>query len=264
VLTPAEERFEKARQTIGLFLGPIVFLIVYFLPLPLERDQHTLAAILSFTIVYWLSEAIPIPVTAVLALALCVLFNIPQVGPNADDAPGDIVFGGFIDPVIFLFIGVFIIAQAMVTHGLDRRFAFRILSLPGVSNTTYGVIIALASSPPWRHRRPDKFGHLQHNYLRDAPANRARDYGGTRGTGKGTVWHREGRDPAPIRHRSYAHDRLRRGGGRTAHTHRNPAEPHRYRLYRGRNRHDDNLLQLGPGRAADLPAHVRSWPSALF
>ena len=27
VLTPAEERFEKARQTIGLFLGPIVFLI---------------------------------------------------------------------------------------------------------------------------------------------------------------------------------------------------------------------------------------------
>src|SRR3712207_2583900 len=145
VLTPAEERFEKARQTIGLFLGPIVFLIMYFLPLPLERDQHTLAAILTFTIVYWLSEAIPIPVTAVLALALCVLFNIPQVGPNADDAPGDIVFGGFIDPVIFLFIGAFIIAQAMVTHGLDRRFAFRILSLPRVSNTTYGVIIAMGA-----------------------------------------------------------------------------------------------------------------------
>ena len=30
VLTPAEERFEKARQTIGLILGPIVFLIMYF------------------------------------------------------------------------------------------------------------------------------------------------------------------------------------------------------------------------------------------
>src|SRR3712207_2025867 len=142
VLTPAEERFEKARQTIGLILGPIVFLIMYFAPLPLERDQHTLAAILSFTIIYWLSEAIPIPVTAILSLALAVLLNIPQVGPNADDAPGDIVFGAFMDPVIFLFIGAFIIAQAMVTHGLDRRFAFRILSLPGVSNSTYGVIIA--------------------------------------------------------------------------------------------------------------------------
>ena len=142
VLTPAEERFERYRQTIGLFLGPVVFLIMYFLPLPLPRDQHTLAAILTFTIVYWLSEAIPIPVTAILALALAVLFNVPDVGPNADDAPGDIVFGAFADPVIFLFIGAFVIAQAMTTHGLDRRFAFRILSIPGVSNSTYGVIIA--------------------------------------------------------------------------------------------------------------------------
>jgi solute carrier family 13 (sodium-dependent dicarboxylate transporter), member 2/3/5 len=142
VLTPAEERFERARQTIGLFLGPVVFLIMYFVPLPLEPNQQTLAAILSFTIVYWLSEAIPIPVTAVVALALCVLFNVPDVGPNAEDAPGDIVFGYFADPVIFLFIGAFVIAQAMITHGLDRRFAFRILSIPGVSRTTYGVIIA--------------------------------------------------------------------------------------------------------------------------
>ena len=72
-MTPAGEKFEPARQTIGLFLGPIVFLIMYFLPLPLERDQQTLAAILAFVIVYWLSEAIPIPATAILALALAVV-----------------------------------------------------------------------------------------------------------------------------------------------------------------------------------------------
>ena len=146
VLTPAEERFERARQTIGLILGPIAFLIMYYLPLPLDQNQQTLAAILSFTSVYWLSEAIPIPVTAVLALALCVLFNVPAVGPNAEDAPGDIVFGSFIDPVIFLFIGAFIIApKAMITHGLDRRFAFIVLSIPGVARSTYGVIIAFGA-----------------------------------------------------------------------------------------------------------------------
>jgi len=142
VLTPAEERFERIRQTTGLVLGPVAFLIMYFLPLPLPRDQHTLTAVLTFTIVYWLSEAIPIPVTAVVALALCVLFNVPSVGPNAEDSPGDIVFAGFIDPVIFLFIGAFVLAQAMITHGLDRRFAFLVLSLPGVGRSTYGVIIA--------------------------------------------------------------------------------------------------------------------------
>jgi sodium-dependent dicarboxylate transporter 2/3/5 len=54
ILTPAEQKFEKARKTIGLFLGPIVFLVM-------------------FTIVYWLSEAIPIPATAILALALAVV-----------------------------------------------------------------------------------------------------------------------------------------------------------------------------------------------
>src|ERR687896_1395026 len=145
VLTPAEERFERIRQTAGLFLGPIAFLIMYFLPLPLDRGQHTLAAILTFTIIYWLSEAIPIPVTAVLALALCVIFNVPDVGPNADDAPGDVVFGAFMDPVIFLFIGAFIIAQAMITHGLDRRFAFLVLSIPGIARSTYGVIIAFGA-----------------------------------------------------------------------------------------------------------------------
>ena len=145
VLTPAEERFERLRQTGGLFLGPIAFLIMYFLPLPLDPNQQTLAAILSFTIVFWLSEAIPIPVTAVLALALCVIFNVPGVGLNADDAPGDVVFGGFIDPVIFLFIGAFIIAQAMITHGLDKRFAFLVLSIPGVARSTYGVVIAFGA-----------------------------------------------------------------------------------------------------------------------
>jgi sodium-dependent dicarboxylate transporter 2/3/5 len=145
VLTPAEQRFEQARRTIGLFLGPVVLLVIYFLPLPLEYDQQTLAAILSFTIVYWLSEAIPIPATAILALALAVLLNVPGVGPNADDAPGDIIYGAFASDIIFLFVGAFIIAQAMVTHGLDRRFAFRILSLPGVSSSTYGVIIAFGA-----------------------------------------------------------------------------------------------------------------------
>ncbi len=143
VLSPAEEKFEKARQTIGLILGPIAFLIMYFAPLPIPENQQTLAAIFSFTIIYWLSEAIPIPVTAVFSLALCVLLAVPPT--EGDDTPGDVVYGAFSSDTIFLFIGAFIIAQAMMTHGLDRRFAFRVLSIPGVSNSTYGVVIAFGA-----------------------------------------------------------------------------------------------------------------------
>lgn len=136
ILSPAEERFEKARQTIGLFLGPIVFLALYLLPLPLPPEQKTLAAIFAFVIIFWLTEAIPIPVTAALSLAMCVAFGV---------ASGDDVFGAFASSTIFLFIGAFIIAEAMMRHGLDRRFAFRVLSLPGVSGSTYGVIIAFGA-----------------------------------------------------------------------------------------------------------------------
>src|SRR4028119_294788 len=102
-LSPAEERFERFRQTIGLFLGPIVFLALYFIPLGLEPAQQALAAIFAFVIVYWLTEPIPIPVTAVLALAMCILFGVGSA---------QTVFGAFASSTIFLFIGAFILAGA--------------------------------------------------------------------------------------------------------------------------------------------------------
>lgn len=144
-LTPAEQRFERARQTIGLFAGPIVLVVMLLVPLPIDDNQQRLAAILCFTIVYWLSEAIPIPATAILALALCVLLQVPVIPADSDDSASDLVYGSFGSDTIFLFIGAFIIAQAMKTHGLDRRFAFRVLSLPGVARSTYGVIIAFGA-----------------------------------------------------------------------------------------------------------------------
>lgn len=132
-LSPAEEKFERARRTAGLWAGPLVGVAVYLLAGGLETDQRRLAGILSFVIIYWVSEAIPIPMTAVIALCLCVLVGV---------APADDVFGAFGSSTIFLFIGGFIIAEAMMRHGLDRRFAFRVLTLPGVARSTYRTVIA--------------------------------------------------------------------------------------------------------------------------
>jgi solute carrier family 13 (sodium-dependent dicarboxylate transporter), member 2/3/5 len=140
VLSPTEERFERLRQTVGLVLGPVAFLIVYLAPLDLEPNQKTLAAVLAFTIVWWLSEAVPIPVTAVVALALCVLFSVVEAPEG--DTTGDVVFGAFSSPTIFLFIGAFIIARSMMINGLDRRFALRVLALPGVGQSTFRIVVA--------------------------------------------------------------------------------------------------------------------------
>jgi solute carrier family 13 (sodium-dependent dicarboxylate transporter), member 2/3/5 len=132
-LSPQEERFEKARRTIGLFLAPIVFLIFLLLPLDMDETQQRLAAALLFVIVLWISEAVPIPIGGLLGIVLIVMIGV---------APVDDVLAPFGSSTIFVFIGAFIIAQAMLRHGVARRFAFRVLSLPGVGKTTTRTIVA--------------------------------------------------------------------------------------------------------------------------
>ncbi len=135
-LSPAEERFEKGRRTIGLFLAPAVFIIFLLLPLDMDWTQQRLAAALLFVIVLWISEAIPIPIGGLLGIALIVLIGV---------APADDVVAPLGSTTILVFIGAFIIAQAMLTHGVARRFAFRVLAIPGVGKSTTRTIIAFGA-----------------------------------------------------------------------------------------------------------------------
>ena len=140
-LSPAEERFERQRRTIGLFLGPIVLGAMLLIPFDLDGNQHRLAAILAFVVVWWVTEAIPIPMTALLGVVLCALLEATPPPPEGDSSV-DVVFGLFTDDTVMLFIGSFIIAQAMVVHGLHRRLAYRVLSLSWVGGNTYRIILA--------------------------------------------------------------------------------------------------------------------------
>ena len=104
VLSEREQAFDRRRQAVGLVLGPLVFALLLILPLGLEQEQQTLAAVFSLTIVFWITEAIPIPVAGIVGVALCVLLGV---------AEEDAVFGAFASGTIFLFIGGFVIAKAM-------------------------------------------------------------------------------------------------------------------------------------------------------
>lgn len=136
ILSPAEQRLERLRRTVGLFLGPLGGLLVYLVVPTLDEPAQRLAGILVFVIIYWITEAIPIPVTAVLAISLVVIL---EVAPAAD------VFSLFGNPTLFVFIGGFIIAESMRKHGLDRRFAFGVLALPGVGSSAVRVIVAFGA-----------------------------------------------------------------------------------------------------------------------
>ncbi len=132
----SEERFDVWRRRVGLGLGPAALVALWSLPLPLSAPQQRLAAVFALVIIYWLTEAVPIPVTSLVGLALCVLLGV---------APAAQVFGAFASPTIFLFVGSFILARAMHVHGLDRRFAYLVLSLPGIGRTSYGIIVVFGA-----------------------------------------------------------------------------------------------------------------------
>ncbi|MBI4714525.1 MAG: anion transporter, partial [Nitrospirae bacterium] len=59
-ISPAEERFERWRQTVGVVAGPAVFLLLILLPTPsLTTEAHRLAAVMGLVLIYWVTEAIP-------------------------------------------------------------------------------------------------------------------------------------------------------------------------------------------------------------
>jgi solute carrier family 13 (sodium-dependent dicarboxylate transporter), member 2/3/5 len=132
-LSPQEERFEKGRRTLGFFLAPVVAVVFYFLPLDMDPTQQGLAAVLLGVMVMWVTEPVPIPIGGLIGVAAIVILGVA----SADDA-----LAPFGSGTVFVFIGAFILAQAMLRHGLARRFAFRLLSVPGVGRSTTRVVIA--------------------------------------------------------------------------------------------------------------------------
>lgn len=132
-LSPAEEKVEKIRRTSGYVLAPLVALTVWFLPLPLPEVQQHLAAVILGVVVLWFCETVPITVGGLIGVAAIVLTGI---------APAGEVLAPFGSTTIFTFIGAFILAQAMLKHGVAQRLAFWVLALPGVGASTVRVIIA--------------------------------------------------------------------------------------------------------------------------
>ncbi|MEW6444292.1 MAG: DASS family sodium-coupled anion symporter [bacterium] len=135
--TAGEAPAGRWRSGIGLPLGPAVALALYLLPMPsLSTQAHRLAAVIAWVALWWVTEPIPLPMTALMGAALCVLCGISDVKT---------VFAPFADPTIALFLGSFILAEAMAIHGLDKRFAFAIMSLKSVGGSTGRILFAFGS-----------------------------------------------------------------------------------------------------------------------
>ena len=136
-LSEGEQRFERLRRRAGLFVAPVVFVLLLLLPMRgLQPAAHDLAAVMGTVVVLWITEALPMPVTALLGVTACVVLRV---------APAKEAFAPFADPLIFLFIGSFILARAIFIHHLDRRLAFGVLSLRWVGGRPSRILFAFGA-----------------------------------------------------------------------------------------------------------------------
>ena len=130
--SPAEEHFNRRRRNVGLIVGPLALLVLLAAPLPVSLAAHRLAAILLMMVILWITEALPLAVTALIGPVLAIILQV---------APARVVFAPFADPIIFLFIGSFMLAEAMFAHGLDRRIAFGALSSRAVGGSPTRILL---------------------------------------------------------------------------------------------------------------------------
>jgi sodium-dependent dicarboxylate transporter 2/3/5 len=101
----------------------------------LTPEAQRLAVIVLAVVVLWFTEALPLAVTALLGAVACVVWGV---------APAKEVFRPFADPLIFLFIGSFLLAEAIRLHRLDRRLAFAVLAVPWVGERPVRILAAVA------------------------------------------------------------------------------------------------------------------------
>jgi len=138
---------------IGLIGGPIFGLLIYFLvpesfvgldnnPVSIGHAGKLTAALACWMAVWWLGESIPIYATAMLPLAVLPLGGARTMKETAL---------GYAHPLIFLFIGGFMLALALERWQLHKRFALMVLRLIGTSPVRLvgGFMFVCATMSMW-------------------------------------------------------------------------------------------------------------------
>jgi solute carrier family 13 (sodium-dependent dicarboxylate transporter), member 2/3/5 len=113
-------------KRIGLFLGPILFFVVLFSPIAqdLPWEARIVLAATFWMGSWWITEAIPIYVTALLPVVIFPSLNVTTLGETS---------ANYADRIVFLFLGGFILAKAVEKSNLHRRFALNILKIFGTN-----------------------------------------------------------------------------------------------------------------------------------
>jgi|JI10StandDraft_1071094.scaffolds.fasta_scaffold25031_2 solute carrier family 13 (sodium-dependent dicarboxylate transporter), member 2/3/5 len=141
--TPLEEGITR-KPGWPIILGPLVFLISFFLPSP-DSFYPLIPVMIGLTIwiaLWWLTEAVHIAVTSFIPFIFIPACGIADI---------KVVSAQYMDPILFLFLGGFLLSFAIEKWGLHRRLALFILSSTGHSagNILIGVMLTAFIISMW-------------------------------------------------------------------------------------------------------------------
>ncbi|MGC1514798.1 MAG: DASS family sodium-coupled anion symporter [Maribacter sp.] len=129
---------------LGLILGPVSFILIllFFRPEGLSEEAIAVLASTAWIAIWWITEAIPIAVTALLPIVLFPLTGALDLSSTS---------ASFGHKYVFLYMGGFIIAIAIEKWKLHRRIALNIIKLIGsdIRKIILGFMIATAFLSMW-------------------------------------------------------------------------------------------------------------------
>ena len=131
-------------RSIGLYLGAILFLLVVLLPTPdgMSSAAQVVAAVAVLMATWWITEALPFAVTALVPL---ILFPALGVMGVSDVTPA------YANQIIFLFLSGFIFALCIERWNLHKRIALHTINAFGFSynRILFGFMAATAFLSMW-------------------------------------------------------------------------------------------------------------------
>lgn len=153
-------------KRIGFILGIVLFLLILFIQVPssflstaqqvvvqqqadidarsLAASMQSVLAVLVLMIVWWLTEAVALPATALLPAVLFPLLKVSGLHENvAFHFTARNTLLNYANPVIYLFLGGFLIAGAMQKWKLDRRFTLWFLTQGKLANDSRSVLFGI-------------------------------------------------------------------------------------------------------------------------